>query len=88
MKLFGSTKKDVDKDKDGENVPKLESVEVVLVNCNLIKNDYQHTSKVLFSFDSNKQFGQLINISPHSLMMMNTVNTEFSFIGVVYRSSQ
>ena len=87
MKLFGSTKKDVDKDKDGENVPKLESVEVVLVNCNLIKNDYQYTSKVLFSFDSNKQFGQLINISPHSLMMMNTVNTEFSFIGVVYRSS-
>ena len=45
MKLLGSTKKDVDKDKDGENVPKLESVEVVLVHCNLVKNDYQHTSK-------------------------------------------
>ena len=42
MKLLGSTKKDVDKDKDGENVPKLESVEVVLVHCNLVKNDYQH----------------------------------------------
>ena len=72
MKLLGSTKKDVDKDKDGENVPKLESVEVVLVHCNLVKNDYQHTSKVLFSFVPNKQFGQLINISPHSLTMMNT----------------
>ena len=82
MKLFGSTKKDVDKDKDGENVPKLKSVEVVLVHCNLVKNDYQHTSKVLFSFVPNKQFGQLINISPHSLMMMNTVNTEFSFVKV------
>ena len=78
MKLLGSTKKDVDKDKDGEDVPKLESVEVVLVHCNLVKNDYQHTSKVLFTFVPNKEFGQLINISPHSLTMMNTVNTEFS----------
>ena len=82
MKLWGSTKKDVDKDKNGEIVPKLESVEVVLVHCNLVKNDYQHTSKVLFSFVPNKQFGQLINISPHSLTMMNTVNTEFSFVEV------
>ena len=65
MKFLRSTKKDVDKDKDGENVPKLKSVEVVLVHRNLVKNDYQHTSKVLFSFASNKQFGQLINISPH-----------------------
>ena len=77
MKLLGSTKKDVDADKNSENVPKLESVEVVLVHCNLVKNDYQHSSKVLFSFVPNKQFGQLINISPHSLTMMNTVNTEF-----------
>ena len=82
MKLLGSTKKVVDKDKNSENVPKLESVEVVLVHCNLVKNDYQHTSKVLFSFVPNKQFGQLINISPHSLTMMNTVNTEFSFVEV------
>ena len=82
IKLLGSTKKDVDKDKHGENVPKWESVEVVLVHCNLVKNDYQHTSKVLFSFVPNKQFGQLINISPHSLTMMNTVNTEFSFVEV------
>ena len=82
MKLLGSTKKDVNKDKDGEIVPKLESVEVVLVHCNLVKNDYQHTSKFLFSFVPNKQFGQLVNISPHSLMMMNTVNTKFSFVEV------
>ena len=80
MKLLGSTKKDVEKDKDGEIVPKLESVEVVLVHCNLVKNDYQHISKVLFIFVLNKQFGQLINILPHSLTMMNTVNTEVSFL--------
>ena len=82
MKLLGSTKKDVDKDKDGENVPKLESVEVVLVHCNLVKNDYQHTSKVLFTSVPNKHFGQLINISPDSLTMMNTINTKFSFVEV------
>ena len=82
MKLLESGKKDVDKYKDGENVPKLESVEVVLVHCNLVKNDYQHTSKVLFTFVPNKHFGQLINISPDSLTMMNTINTKFSFVEV------
>ena len=82
MKLLGHTKKDVHSDKNSENVPKLESVEVVLVHCNLVKNDYKHTSKVFFCFVPNKQFGQLINISPHSLTMMNTVNTEFSFVEV------
>ena len=80
MKVLRSAKKDLDSDKNGENAPKLESVENVLVHCNLAKNDYKHTSKVLFSFVSNKQFGQLINISSHSLTMMNTVNTEFSFV--------
>ena len=77
MKLLGSTKKNVDKDKDGEKVPKLESVDVVLVV--LVKNDYQHKLKVLFTSVLNKQFGQLINISSYSLTMMNTVSTEFSF---------
>ena len=82
MKLLGSTKKDIDKDKNGENVPKLESVEVVLDHCNLVKNDYQHTSKVLFTFVPNKKFGQLINISLHYLTMINIVKTEFSFVEV------
>ena len=82
MKLLGSTKKDLDKNKDEETVPKLESVEVVLVNCNLVKIDYQHASKFLISFVPNKQFGHLINISPHSLTMINTINTEFSFVEV------
>ena len=63
-------------------MPKLESVEVVLVHCNLVNNNYQQASKVLFTFVPNKQFGQLINISPHSLTMLSTTNTEFSFIEV------
>ena len=80
MKLSRSTKKDVDKDKNGEDVPKIESVEVVLVHCNVVNNSYQQTSKVLFTFVPNKQFGQLITISPHSLMMLKTTNTEFQFV--------
>ena len=56
MKLLGSTKKDTDKDKDGENVPKLESVETVLMHCNLVNNSYQQVSKVLLTFAPNKQF--------------------------------
>ena len=82
MKLLGSTKNDVDKDKDGQIAPKLKSVEVALVHCNLVKNYYEHTSKVLFGFVPNKQFEQLINISTYSLTMMNTVNTEFSYVEV------
>ena len=82
MKLLGRTKKVVDKDKNEENVPKLEVVEVVLVHCNLLKNHYQHPSKVLFSFVPNKKFGQLQNIYPHVFTMMNTINTEFSSIEV------
>ena len=63
-------------------MPKLEIVEVVLVDCDLVKNDYQHTSKGLFTFVPNKIFGQLINISPHVFTRMNTVNTEFSYVDV------
>ena len=71
MKLLGSTKKDVDQDKDGEDVPKLESVEVVLDHCNSVNNNYQQTSKVLLTFVPNEQFGQLISASPHSLTKHN-----------------
>ena len=84
MELLGSTKKDVDQDKVGEDVAKLESVEVVLVDCNLVNNNYQQVSKALFTFVPNKQFGQLINILPHSLTMLGTTSTEFSFIEVSF----
>ena len=49
MKLLGSTRKDVYRDNDGGNEPKLESVEVVLVHCNPVNNNYQQASKVLFT---------------------------------------
>ena len=77
MKLLASTKKDVDQDKDGEDVIKSESVEVVLVHCNLVNKSYQQASKVLFIFVPNEQFGQLINVSLHLLTMLSTINTVF-----------
>ena len=75
-------KKDVDQDKDGEDVPKLESVKVVLAHCNLVNNNYQEASKVLFTFVPNEQFGKLINIAPNSLLMLSTTNPVFSSIEV------
>ena len=80
MKLLGSTKKDVDKVKDGEDIPELESVEVVLMRCNLVTNRYQQVSKVLFTFVPNKKFRQLIAISSHFLTMLKATNAEFQSI--------
>ena len=54
MNLLESTKKYVDQDKNGEDVPKLESIEVVLEHCNLVNNNYQQTSEVLLTFIPNK----------------------------------
>ena len=82
MQLLGSLKKVLDKNKNGELVPKVETVEVVLVHCNLVNNNYQQVSKVLFTFVPNKQFGQLITITPHSPTMLKTTNAEFSFIEI------
>ena len=77
MKLLGSTKEIIDSDKNSENVPRLENVEVVLVHCKLVNNAYQQASKVLFTSVPNKQYGELISISPHSLVFLKTMNTEF-----------
>ena len=82
MKLLGSTKDTIDADKNSENVPKLENVEVVLVHCNLVNNAYQQPSRVLFTFVPTKYYGQLISISPHSLVFLETMNTEFSEIEI------
>ena len=60
IKLLGSTKNKVTEDKNGENVPHLEITEVLLVHCNIVNNDYQQDSKVLYTFVSNKPFGSLL----------------------------
>ena len=82
MKLLGITKDDVGKKKDGEYVPKLESLEVALIHCNLVNNRYYQASKMLFTFVPNKQFAQLITISPYLLTMLKTTNTKFQSIQV------
>ena len=82
MQLLGSSEKDADQNKDVEIVPRLETVEVVLVHCNLVNNSYQQACKVLFTFVPNKQFGQLITITPHSPTMLKTTNAEFSSIEI------
>ena len=59
-KLLGSTKRKITKDENGENVPHLEITEVILVHCNIVNNDYQQHSRVLYTFLPNKSFGKLL----------------------------
>ena len=80
MRLLGSTEQDIAKDENGETVRKVETVDVALMHRNVFNNNYQQASKVLFMFVPDKQFGQLITISPHSLTMLETTNAEFPFI--------
>ena len=72
----------VDKDNNGEHVPKLESFETVLVHGNLVNNGYQQVPKVLYTFVSSKQFKQIINVSPHSWTILNNINTKLTFIEI------
>ena len=82
MKLLGSTKNKIAKDKNGENVPHLEITEVVLVHCNIVNNDYQQDSRVLYTFVPNKLFGSLLEISPTNHIFLNTFNSEYNEIKV------
>ena len=62
--LLGSAENKINKDENGENIPHLEIVEIVLVHCNLVNNDYQQDSRILYTFVPNKTFGSLLEISP------------------------
>ena len=78
MKLLGSTETKITKSKNGENVPRLEIVELVLVHCNLVNNDYQQDSRILYTFVPNKTFGSLLEISPtNHQVFLKTFNSEF-----------
>ena len=82
MKLLGSTESKITKDKNGENVPHLEIVELVLVHCNLINNDYQQDSRILYTFVPNKTFRSLLEISPTNHVFLRTCNSEFQEINI------
>ena len=82
MKLLGSFENKITKDKIGENLPRLEITEVVLVYCNIVYSDYQQDSGVLYTFVPNKPFGQLLEISPTNFIFLKTFNSEFQAIEV------
>ena len=82
MKLLGSTENKITKNKNGENVPHLEITEVVLVHCDIVNNDYQQDSRVLYTFVPNKPFGSLLEISPTNHIFLKTFKSEYSEIKV------
>ena len=82
MKLLGSTKNKLIKDENGENVPHLEINEVILVHCNIVNNDCQQDSRVLYTFVPNKPFGSLLEISPTNHIFLKTFNSEYDEIKV------
>ena len=82
MKLLGSTENNITEDKSGENVPHLEITEVLLVHCDIVNNDYQEDSRVLYTFVPNKPFGSLLEISSANYIFLKTFNSEYSEIKV------
>ena len=82
MKLLGSAESKITTDKNGENVPHLEVVEIVLIHCNLVNNDYQQDSRILFTFVPNKTFGSLLKVSPTNHVFLKTFNSEFQEIKI------
>ena len=83
MKLLGSTKSKITGERNGDNVPHLEVVElVVLIHCNIVDNSYQRNSRILYKFVPNKPFGSLLEISPSNHIFLKTFNSEFQKIKV------
>ena len=82
MKLLGSTESKITKDKNGENVPHLEVVELVLVHCSLVNNDYQQDCRILYTFVPSKTFASLLEISPINQGFLKTFNSEFQEVKI------
>ena len=82
MKLLRRAENKITKDKNGENIPRLEVVELVLVHCNLVNKNYQQDSRILYAFVPNKAFGSLLEISPTNHVFLKTFNSEFQEIKI------
>ena len=82
MKLLQSIKNKIDENKDGEKGSHLEITEVVLVHCNIVNSGYQRDLRVVYIFVPNKLFGQLLDISPETFILLKIFNLEFSCIEV------
>ena len=88
MKLLGSTKTKITKDKNGENVPHLEITEVVLLHCNIVNSNYQQDSRALYISAPDKSFGQLLDISSKNFISLKTFNSEFLYIEVWFTNQK
>ena len=82
MKLLGSYKSKITGERNGDNIPHLEVVELVLIHCNIVDNSYQRNSRILYTFVPNKPFGSLLEISPSNHIFLKTFNSEFQEIKV------
>ena len=84
VKLFGRTKELIDKTKNGGNVPSLEVVGIVLIQCSLVDNQYRQKSESLYTFTTNKSFAYLLNVKPSNLLFLKTFNTESDHITIKF----
>ena len=82
IKLLGSTASKITKDKNGENVPHLEIVELVLIHCNLVNDNYQQNSRILYTFVPNKPFRSLLKIIPTIHVFLKKINSKFQEIKI------
>ena len=82
MKLLANSKNKITEDKNGENVPQLEITEVILVHCNMVNNDYQEDSRVLYTFVQNNPFSSLLDISPRNHIFLKMFNSQYNEIEV------
>ena len=79
---MNALKSNITKDENVGNVSHFKVTEVILVHCNIVNNDYQHDSRVLYTFLANTSFGQLLDISPKNVIFFKTFNSEFLYIKV------
>ena len=77
IKLIGNTKNEINKDENGENGPHLELIGIILVHCNILNKGYQQNARVLYTFNSNKSFRQLLDISPKLFLFLKPFHSEF-----------
>ena len=85
MKLLGSTKIDITKNKNGENVSQIQITEVVLAHCNIVNNDYQQDSRLLYTLVPNQSFGQSLDTSPKMFIFQKAFYSEFWYIEVSFK---
>ena len=82
--MLRRTKDKITKDENAEKVFHLEITEVILVHCNIVSNDYQQDTKVLYAFVSNKSCGQLLDISLKSFVFLKNLDSELSYIEISF----